>query len=154
NSAYIAGLAYHANTTDLRPEADLPGRQSASTYWVDVRERQTVEPPARNQYYLATKYGGFHVPEDFDPFTDDLELEWWHTNGETLISGVQPSTNGTPFRRPDNYFVAGEAHRMVQGLSEAFAKIFAEVRSSAASVAANSTRVDTDTAVFQASFDS
>src|SRR5690606_30453808 len=59
NSAYIAGLAYHANTTDLRPEADLPGRQSASTYWVDVRERQTVEPPARNQYYLATKYGGF-----------------------------------------------------------------------------------------------
>ena len=152
NSAYLAGLAYFARTTDIR--SDIPGTQTASTYWVDVREAQTVEPPVRNQYYLATKYGGFKMPENFDPFADTLQLDWWHTNGDTLISGVQPSVVGTSFSRPDNYFVAGEADRMVAGLTEAFAKILAEVRSSASSVAANSTRVGTDTAVFQAAFDS
>jgi type IV pilus assembly protein PilY1 len=152
NSAYLAGLAYFARTTDIRP--DIPGTQTVSTYWVDVREAQTVEPPVRNQYYLATKYGGFKMPEGFDPFADSLQLDWWHTNGDTLISGVQPSVAGTSFQRPDNYFVAGEADRMVAGLTEAFAKILAEVRSSASSVAANSTRVGTDTAVFQAAFDS
>ncbi len=152
NSAYLAGLAYFARTTDIRQ--DIPGTQTASTYWVDVREAQTVEAPVRNQYYLATKYGGFKMPEDFDPFTDALQLDWWHTNGDTLISGVQPSMAGTSFARPDNYFVAGEADRMVAGLTEAFAKILAEVRSSASSVAANSTRIGTDTAVFQAAFDS
>src|SRR5690606_21919072 len=30
NSAHIAGLAYYANTTDIRP--DLAGKQSISTY--------------------------------------------------------------------------------------------------------------------------
>lgn len=155
NSAFIAGLAWDANTRDIRP--DLPGTQTVSTHWVDVLEAQTLEPPVRNQYYLATKYGGFRVPDDFDPdtHTGALPLDWWHSNGETLVSfGPNAEPAGVSFPRPDNYYVAGEAEQMVQSLTKAFARISAELRSSASSVAANSTRLGSDTAVFQAAFDS
>ncbi len=156
NSAYMAGLAYFANTTDIRP--DMSGTQTVSTHWVDVLEAQSLEPPVRNQYYLATKYGGFRPPDDFDPLTyagPNLPEEWWHSNGQTLTSfGPNASPTGVNFARPDNYYLAGEADQMIASLNEAFARIVAELRSSASSVAANSTRVDTDTAVFQAAFDS
>ena len=155
NSAFMAGLAWNAHTRDSRP--DLPGTQTVSTHWVDVLEAQSLEPPSRNQYYLATKYGGFELPDDFDPdaHTGPLPLDWWHSNGETLTSfgnGANPSP--VSFPRPDNYYVAGEADEMVESLTKAFARISAELRSSASSVAANSTRLGSDTAVFQASFDS
>jgi type IV pilus assembly protein PilY1 len=155
NSAYMAGLAYFANTTDLR--ADLPGNQTVSTHWVDVLEAQSLEAPVENQYYLATKYGGFDVPKGFDPltFTGPLTLASWHSNADTLVSfGPNANPVGYSFPRPDNYYVAGEANQMVASLTTAFARIAAELRSSASSVAANSTRVDADTAVFQAAFDS
>jgi type IV pilus assembly protein PilY1 len=155
NSAFIAGLAWDSHTRDIRP--DISGTQTVSTHWVDVLEAQSLEPPVRNQYYLATKYGGFRKPDDFDPdtFTGALDLDWWHSNGETLVSfgrGAVPSA--VTFQRPDNYYVAGEANEMVESLTKAFANISKEVRSSASSVAANSTRLGADTAVFQAAFDS
>src|SRR5690606_27797571 len=118
---------------------------------------QTLEPPRENQYYLATKYGGFRPPDGFDPdtHTGALPLDWWHSNGEVLTSfGVNASPAGVTFPRPDNYYLAGEAADMVESLTKAFARISAEVRSSASSVAANSTRLGADTAVFQAAFDS
>jgi type IV pilus assembly protein PilY1 len=155
NSAFMAGLAWDAHTRDMRP--DLPGKQTASTHWVDVLEAQTLEPPIANQYYLTAKFGGFDVPEDFDPdtHTGPLDLDWWHTNGETLVSfGSNADVVGYNFPRPDNYYVAGEASQMVQSLTAAFANIAAEVRSSASAVAANSTRLGSDTAVYQAAFDS
>lgn len=157
NSAFMVGLAWDAHTRDIRPEADMPGKQTVSTHWVDVLEAQSLEPPSRNQYYLTAKYGGFRVPDDFDPdtHTGALPLDWWHSNGEILASfgrGASPSV--VTFPRPDNYYVAGEAHMMVESLTAAFERIAAELKSSASSVAANSTRLDSDTAVFQASFDS
>ena len=155
NSAFMAGLAWDANTRDIRP--DLPGKQTVSTHWVDVLEAQSLEPPVRNQYYLATKYGGFRAPDDFDAdtHTGALPLDWWHSNGETLVSfGRGANPNVVSFPRPDNYYVAGEADQMVESLTQAFARISAELRSSASSVAANSTRLGSDTAVFQAAFDS
>lgn len=155
NSAFMAGLAWDAHTRDMRP--DLAGMQTVSTHWVDVLEAQSLEPPVRNQYYLATKYGGFDVPEDFDPdtHTGALPLEWWHTNSDILQSfGPQASPTGVNFYRPDNYYLAGSADQMVESLTKAFARISAELRSSASSVAANSTRLGSDTAVFQAAFDS
>ena len=143
NSAYMAGLAYYANTTDIRD--DIPGTQTVSTHWVDVLEAQTLEAPWQNQYYLATKYGGFNVPSDtdFDPETntDPLPTEWWHTNSDTLSSfGVNANPAGYDFLRPDNYYLAGSATQMVSSLTNAFARISIELRSSASSVAANSTR--------------
>lgn len=141
NSAYIAGMAYIANTTDLRSDKD--GKQTISTYWVDVREGTTLKARAENQYWLAAKYGGFKVPASFgDPLTRTTALDeaWWYTNGETLSSGD---------KRPDNFFVASDGAKMVESLKKAFAQISNEIQSSTTSLAVNSTRLDTDTAVFQ-----
>src|SRR5690606_11557262 len=68
----IAALAMWAHLTDLRTDVpnsvistspDRKRGQSVSTYWVDVVERSDYLGPTTNQYYLATKYGGFAIPE-------------------------------------------------------------------------------------------
>ena len=148
NTAYIAGLAYDNHTVDLRP--DLAGEQTASTHWVDVLENQVLRGPAQNQYYLAAKYGGFDIPDGFDPLTRTAALPeaLWHTNGQTVSLG------GTSFKRPDNFYIAGEADRMIESLREAFKNISSELSSSSSSIAANSTSLQNDTAVYQASFNS
>jgi type IV pilus assembly protein PilY1 len=143
NSAYIAGLAYDSHTKDMRP--DLQDKQTVSTYWVDVREAQVLQPKASNQYWLATKYGGFTVPDNYDPYanTTALATTAWSTSGDVLSTGDL---------RPDNFYVASQADKMVESLTRAFAKIAAESVGSASSLAANSTRLDTDTRTFQAQF--
>lgn len=141
NSAYIAGLAYDSHTRDIRQ--DLDGKQTVSTYWVDVRENQTLEGRARNQYWLAAKYGGFEVPEDFEPYVGSGPIPNTWNSGETL-------ENGDP--RPENFYVASEAGKMVESLTRAFARIAAESSGSASSLASNSTRLETDTRTFQAQF--
>lgn len=146
NSAHIAGLAYYANTTDIR--GDLAGKQTISTYWVDVREGSTLLEKNKNQYWLAAKYGGFKVPEDFGLAlnrTAALNPDWWRTTTDIL---------DTKDPRPDNFFVASDANNMVEGLRKAFAQISNEVQSTTASLASNSTRLETDTAVFQSRLDS
>ncbi|HWK49252.1 MAG TPA: PilC/PilY family type IV pilus protein, partial [Steroidobacter sp.] len=144
NSAYIAGLAYDAHTVDLRSDANMPGKQTASTYWVDVRENQILESRHRNQYWLAAKYGGFTVPDGFDPSTrtEALPEGWWTSDTELLSSGD---------RRPDNFYVASEADKMVESLRRAFASI-SEKMASGSSLGANAARIDTTTRVYQAQF--
>lgn len=152
NSAYIAGLAYYANTTDIRPgEGDFAGKQTISTYWVDVRENQKLEAKSNNQYWLAAKYGGFKVPENYKT-NDPIDEKWWYTTTDMLSLGV--NGNGGTEKRPDNFFVASDANNMVAGLRKAFAQISNEVQSTTASLATNSTRLETDTAVFQSLLDS
>lgn len=146
NSAYIAGLAYLANTLDMRPS--MAGKQTISTFWVDVRENQVLASKNNNQYWLATKYGGFKVPDDFgNPYerSSPLPEAWWRTTTDML---------GTNYPRPDNFFVASDATLMVESLKIAFAKIAEEVNSTTTTLATNSTRLETDTAVFQSSLDS
>jgi type IV pilus assembly protein PilY1 len=142
NSAYMAGLAYDAHTRDLR--SDFPGMQTASTYWVDVREGGILAGRATNQYWLATKYGGFTVPQGYDPAarTAALEPALW-SSGENLSTGDP---------RPMNFYVASEADRMVESLSRAFARIASEAVGSGTSLAANSTRLEAGTRTFQAQF--
>ncbi|WP_232422557.1 pilus assembly protein [Stutzerimonas stutzeri] len=143
NSAYIAGMAYYANTTDLRE--DRAGKQTISTHWVDVREGETLLEKARNQYWLAAKYGGFQVPNDYK-FGGTIDQAWWWTNGETL--------SPTNDKRPDNFYVASDATRMVESLKTAFAKIANNVRSTTAALSTNSTKLETGTVVFQSMLDS
>lgn len=141
NSAYIAGLAYFANIQDIRP--DLAGKQTVSTYWVDVREDQYLEPKANNQYWLAAKYGGFEVPEGYS-FGDPVPPDRW-MSGEMLAPG---------YSRPSNFYVASDAENMVRSLEQAFARIANEIQSTAASLAVNSSRLETDTALFQSRLNS
>lgn len=148
NSAYIAGLAYEMHTRDQRP--DLQGTQTMSSYMVDVVENQNLVNESNNMLYLAAKYGGFNVPPGFDPDTrdDPLETNWWNTGGEGVSAG------GSSYDlRPDNYFVANEASRMVEGLRDAFEKIVAEESGSSAAVAANTTEASSDTLLYQAQFE-
>jgi type IV pilus assembly protein PilY1 len=153
SSAYIAAAAYYAHVTDLRLEANKPGKQTVSTYWVDVRENQIVTPTTNNQYYLAAKYGGFQVPNNYDAASDgdllrarwNLNPGWWWNSGET-----QPAS--TVFNRPDNYFAGNQAAQMIDSLNRAFAKIASERAGSGSSLAANSTRLDTSTRIYQAQF--
>lgn len=118
NGSYlIAGLAWDANTRDIRPDdvtrPHTLGRQSVSTYWLDVLEFNAYAQ--NNQYYLAAKYGGFDVPTGFNPdtHTGALTESWWRTTTDTV--GGQP--------RPDNYFTASRPDQVVAGLTAAFSRI-------------------------------
>lgn len=159
NSAYIAGLAYYANTNDLRPDNEAQvnsrGNQRLSTYWVDVREDQTLLAKASNQYWLAAKYGGFRVPEGFNPLTTTgLSASSWHTSGEYLISGNggDVTTTVNTYPRPDNFYVASEADKMVASLRKAFENILSEMQGSASSFASNTTRLEVGARTYQAQF--
>lgn len=147
NSANMVGLAYHANTQDIRPDDPaVPrtiGRQSVQTFWVDVLEGPFE---ANNQYYLAAKYGGFTVPANFNPLTraTALEQELWSTNGQLV--GTQP--------RPDNYFLAGQPDTMVAALTSAFARIAAQLSAVTTSFSTASPQVtQTGNASYSAQYD-
>lgn len=146
NSAYIAGLAFDAHTKDMRP--DLTGTQTASTYWVDVEENQKLEAIRRNQYLLATKYGGFSVPSGFNPdtYTGPMPLSWWSTTGDML------TTSNVNEHRPDNFFEGGNAAAMRTGLTNAFSAIYNANQGSTASLALNSSQLQTGSATYQASY--
>ncbi len=124
NSALIAGLAYASHTKDIRPnDFQTPGKTrdpiTIDTYWVDVLEYQNYA--WNNQFYLATKYGGFKVPRgyDFDTNTTPLSEAWWRTNTDNI--GGQA--------RPNNYFSGGRPDLALAGLTSAFADIAAKIKS-------------------------
>lgn len=154
NSAYIAGLAYWANTMDMRPDED--GKVTMSTHWVDVLEAQSLEGMSRNQYALAAKFGGLKIPDDveFDPMNDGIEEAWWHTNGETMTPFGSRGNGQASFKRPDNFYTAGNASQMVESLAEAFENILEEIGDVVSGVATTSQRLTTDTLVLQAGFSS
>lgn len=160
NSAYIAGLAYDSHTRDIRPDSaaspQTQGKQTLSTYWVDVRENQFLEPRERNQYWLAAKYGGFRVPNDYNPYTrtESLPQSWWHRSDDYLVSGLNGGTTTTvnTYPRPDNFYVAGEADKMVLGLRSAFESIIKEIIGSSGSFAANTTKLETGAMTYQSQF--
>lgn len=117
---YIAGLAYGAHVTDIRPDSSNPtmtGMQTVSTYWLDVAEDQEVEN--LNPYYLATKYGGFNVPSGYSiTNTTPLPLSEYDTSGATIVM------NGNQTHPlPNNYFETGNAAQMVASLTSAFTNI-------------------------------
>ncbi len=153
NSAYMAGLAYDAHTRDIRPDL-TGGKTTVSTYWVDVLEAQGLEGMARNQFALAAKYGGFRVPDNFDPDSPPASLptSWWHANGETLTPFGSRGSGQPAFLRPDNFFTAGEADQMVQGLAQAFESIVNEVEGHATSAAASSAMIQSTSKLFTAGF--
>lgn len=171
NSAFMAGLAYDANTMDIRP-VDFAGTQTVQTYWVDVLENQYLRNTRNNQFWLTAKYGGFVVRKHpscslatytptgtecdeqslGDPYlrTAPLPEWWWYTNTDML----DPDESGADYRRTDNFYTAGDARKMVDGLTDAFASITASVRGAASALTANTSRLGTNSALFNALMDS
>lgn len=138
---YMAGLAYYANTKDLRPDdrtdAKTLGKQTLQTYWVDVLEQPFS---ANNKFYLAAKYGGMKVPANFDPatFTGTIPLDWWSTNGDAQLNDYRSNTNQP---RPDNYFTAGRPDTMVSGLTRAFENIVGDIKAYTTSFSLSSKQI-------------
>ncbi|PXW96258.1 type IV pilus assembly protein PilY1 [Sphaerotilus hippei] len=146
NSFFIAGLAYDAHTRDLR--SDLTGKQTVSTYWVDVLEGQYYQP--KNQYWLAAKYGGFEVPSSFEPYattngSSTLSLSSWYNSSDLV---------GTD-RRPDNYFTGAQADTMLNGLTSAFEKIVGETERATTTAFSSTSPNETSTGStsYQTSYD-
>ncbi len=122
NTYYIAGMAYDAHVPlsghGVRTYTDTTTHtttvSTVSTYWLDVLEYQTYVD--NNQYWYATKYGGFTVPTGYTYGTAPT-LDSWYNSTNTL---------STANKQPDNYFTAANATLMQSGLTSAFAKIVAE----------------------------
>lgn len=129
-SEFIAGLAYGNHINDIR--ADLTGKQSIDTYWMDVMEGQYAQD--KNPYWLATKYGGFSVSAGFDTIAPPVLQDSWWSSGTNIsmyprnnFSLANPAENRIERQRPNNYFLAGNANLMVEGLTRAFNSIAASV---------------------------
>ena len=160
-SAYLAALAYWANTRDIRPDdgsVHTRGKQTVKTYFVDVREAGSwgtgvsrSDVRRRNQLWLAAKYGGFRdvnnngkldigdavADENRDGSIDVKDV--WDRNGDLL---------------PDTYFEANTPEALVDGLRGAFRSIRAEVASNAGvSVSTRSVELQTDTGLYRVSYD-
>jgi type IV pilus assembly protein PilY1 len=118
---FIAGLAYDAHLPiagkGVRSFTDansgLTTISTVSTYWLDVQEYQAYVD--NNQYYYASKYGGFTVPSNY-VYGAALPLDSWYNSTNTQGGNKQP----------DNYFTASNASQMQSGLTNAFAKIISE----------------------------
>jgi type IV pilus assembly protein PilY1 len=153
NTALMAGLAYDSHTMDIRPDvASQPktiGKQTIDTYWLDVQEYQELR--ANNQFMLAAKYGGFAVPDGYEPYsrTTALPEAWWSTSGDVLNTTNNDSPTTQP--RPDNYFLAGAPDKMVAGLNTAFGDIASSLTQTSTGAALSSPQV---TALGNTSFSS
>ncbi|MBI4755010.1 MAG: hypothetical protein HY778_06215 [Betaproteobacteria bacterium] len=139
NSYYIAGLAYYANTQDLRP--DLPGKQSVGTFMIDTQEYSTspLDGP-RNMLWLTGKYGGFrdrqgNAARDF--LATPLRADEWDADGD----GV-----------PDNYVFANRPEKLVSGLARAFDDVARRIASTA-SAAASGMSLRAGNSIYQVRFD-
>ncbi|WP_425358613.1 PilC/PilY family type IV pilus protein [Syntrophotalea carbinolica] len=88
----------------------------------------------KNPLWYAAKYGNF---KDLDENGLPDDGEW------------DADSDG----QPDNYFLVTNALTLTDQLSEAFSEILG-MTSSAAAIATNSTRLDTDTLIYQARFES
>ena len=141
---YMAGFAHWAHTNDIR--ADLTGKQTVDTYWVDVLEntngQSSVLSASRlhTQYWFATKYGGFRtdlVPGN-DPNADPTS---WQTNGDTI---------------PNTWFAGSTPASLKAGLTKAFSNIALSSRltGSSSSAAVTSTRQTSASQTIYAGYDS
>jgi Tfp pilus tip-associated adhesin PilY1 len=129
NSYYIAGLAYYAHQTDLRP--DLPGNQTLKTYMIDTQEANRNMLVGRtNMLYLAAKFGNFDDANGNG--RPDLTSEW--------------DKDGDGF--PDAYFFASDPTKIEEGLNKAFADILRRA-SSGATVATLTSRTGISSLIVQ-----
>lgn len=160
-SYYMAGIAYWANTHDIRGTgwtADTakqrPGMR-VTTYWLDVNEYGQQTDPAvhrvRNQFYLAAKYGGFKdVTGTGNPFKS-------YTAGTTTIvnsnENWERATADAAKKEAKNYFLSSSAREVLAALDEIFAQIASEANSIAGGAISTQRLTTSGGQIYQAQFD-
>ncbi|MCK7598785.1 PilC/PilY family type IV pilus protein [Microbulbifer sp. CAU 1566] len=105
----------------------INAKSGTKTFKVGGSSAKLLEQPL----YYAAKWGGYSDSED----------------------GVAPSVDAIAAGGAENYFYAIEPSELEENLGEALERV-ASAAGSASSVAANSTRLGTDTVIYQALFDS
>lgn len=116
-----AGLAWWANTSDIRP--DLNGKQTITTFFVDVMEGNQITD--KTSFWWATKYGGFNT---------------------SLVTGDNPNTSKTSWDKdptstsgdnvPDTLFAGNNPKVLRESLIAAFTNIYKLSSDASASAAA------------------
>jgi type IV pilus assembly protein PilY1 len=110
---------------------DVAEPATSVTYPLGRGDAELLDDPL----LLAAKWGGFDRSEgDSTPARQEL----WDSVGDGL---------------PDNYFLATDPSELEQGLADTFLSVLV-TSASAAAVTTNSTRLDADTAIYQARFSS
>ena len=140
NSYYVAGLAYYANTQDLR--SDHSGTQTVNTFMIDSQEYNTIPLVGQmNMLWLTGKYGGFGEKDFQDTNSDGNDYE----------PNLQEEWDADGDGEPDNYVLASNPKKLVDGLNRAFVSVLGKSGSgTAASVISNSRAGEG--AIYQAMF--
>jgi type IV pilus assembly protein PilY1 len=145
NTYLMAGLAYDSHTKDIRP--DINGKQTIATYWLDVLESgdrfDYGGVGKRNQFWLATKYGGFNNAStalNYDPYSASVTAP--------TVDQWDADKNGDP----DNYYRANNPQNMIDGLNNAFTDIISKVQGSSNAFATVSPLVTTNDLAFATSY--
>lgn len=141
---FMAGIAYDVHTRDIRP--DYAGLQTITTYWLDVLENGVDQKDVdkvgmRNQFWLTAKYGGFDVPDGFQPYTGipSIATKDWDADN-----------NGDP----DNYFRANQPALMQSGLTNTFDSIVNSLKGSSISFATSSPSVQSGSLTYSTAYNS
>lgn len=151
---YMAGLAYWANTNDIR--LDRPTR--VKTFAVDVDEggngqidgNPRVIKPRDSQLYLAAKYGGFEArTKANNPFITIAD------DGKEIGASYAEWSDGSDASAvPRNYFLASQPKELINAIGKVFAAI-ADSSGTISGVSVSTTRLSSDGAyVYQPSFES
>jgi type IV pilus assembly protein PilY1 len=159
-SYYMAGVAYWANTHDIRGTAwsDTAKRRPGmrvTTYWLDVNEYgQQTDPAvhrARNQFYLAAKYGGFKdVTGTGNPF-----LTFPAGSASAVVSNEnwERASSDPAKQEAKNYFLSSSAQDVLDALDQIFENIAAEANSIAGGAISTQRLTTSGGLIYQAQFD-
>ncbi|MEO8600006.1 MAG: PilC/PilY family type IV pilus protein, partial [bacterium] len=148
---YMAGMAYWANTNDIR--LDKPVRVKSFSIDVDEGGNGSIEDTSprgtksrNSQFYLAAKYGGF-----LDKNKDGNPFKTFATDGTTVVNNNNEwASNGTD---PDNYFLASDPTKMINSIRSIFQSV-AGNSGTISGVTLTSTKISSDSSyVYQPGFD-
>jgi type IV pilus assembly protein PilY1 len=121
-SHYIAGLAYWANTQDIRH--DKPVRVRTLVVDFDDGGNGTLNggwrtvKPRESQLFLAAKYGGFRdINQDGNPFVSTAD------DGKTLSRFSMDEWDPTASGAPETYALGGDPLQLIIGIRRLFAML-------------------------------
>lgn len=154
NSAYyMAGVAYWANTQDIRgaqwtdTAKQRPGMR-VTTYMIDVNENSASSDATFRQnrhFYLAAKYGGFKdSSETGNPFKEKLK------DGTIIDSNANWANDAGEAK---NYYLASSAQALIDALNEIFENLAKEANSIAGGSISTQRLTGDNGLVYQAQFD-
>ncbi len=154
-SYYISGLAYWANTNNIR--VDKPVR--VKTFMIDLDQdgnglvdntNRQPDRPRKSQLYLAAKYGGFDDVSGEAPANPFVSLA---ADGVTKVRSSSLAWDANRDGIPDNYFLASQPGTLVKALKKISPGIAAFSSMSLSAPAVDSTRLEPDSSfLYQAGF--